>query len=517
MTGIAKKKTYDNEITAELELDSAVLYGGQKYVIEITAPEVTDENSVCIKRLSLCRTINNYFGAVACLILFISANLWWFNADKSVEKWAPGVLIGAGLIMLIIMSPSSQPNENNHYNATLKLSNLLLGRQILNETEGEYECRPGQHYNYNSTFVEMIKHFWDSGEIDREEVFIHRYSFDIEQPISYLAPAIGMTVGRLLGCNYFQTYTLARLFHFIAFVIMICFAIRLMPFNKELILLIALMPMSMQQATSLSYDAVVNGMAIIYFAYLLRIIHEGKDFSVKNVLICTLLPGTFGPVKIVYCILALLVFMIPAKQFRVFRDRMLKCFSVLFITAFILMLTRYTDIASRVDGSIFGEVNPYYDMAFILKHPLMFSGIIARTLRNSVWTYLEEAVGSRLANYSIIIPLWWIRIYLLVLLIHAVFRDEKVLPDIKQRAIMLGTSALLFLSIMVTMALTYTPSDVGSIIGVQGRYFIPFFAPVLYCMSANKIPLKINRKYFTALIWFVYLGVIFEVMSQIVY
>ena len=110
----------------------------------------------------------------------------------------------------------------------------------------------------------------------------------------------------------------------------------------------------------------------------------------------------------------------------------------------------------------------------------------------------------------------WVRIYLLVLFIYAVFQKDKALT-FKQRTVVITTSVLLLVSVMVAMTIAYTPSDVASIIGVQGRYFIPLFAPLFYCMSGDKLRPKFNRKYFGALIWFVYMGVIFEVMNQVAY
>ena len=500
-----------------LEADKDKMLPGHEYIVDISAPDSGLDNALQIRGFKVCRTITNYYEAIAILILFISANLWWINSAKPVEKWAPWVLIGIGVIMLLIMSPSSQSNENSHYNATLKLSNLMMGKEILNETEAEYEVKLKQHFNYNTTFVELGNNFWSNEEIDSSEGYINGYAFSIEQSASYFAPAIGMTIGRLLGCNYLQTYTLARIFNFTAFVIMISIAINLIPYNKELILLIALMPMTMQQATGLSYDNVVNGMSLIFFAYMLRLIYEEKAVTWKNMLICVFLLGIFGPVKVVYSIFALLIFLIPSKQFKGISDRILKCFFVILFTALILLLTRFNDIFVRIDGSGFGEVKHYYDMRFVLGHPDRFIRLIKDTLRIYFWSYAEEAVGSLLANRSVYITLWWIRLYMLVLLIHAIIQKEKPIVGIKQRIVLFGTCVALFFSVMFTMFLTYTYSDSAEIMGVQGRYYIPLAAPFLYCLSTDKIPLKIDKRYFTALIWFVYLGVIFDVMSQIVY
>ena len=419
--------------------------------------------------------------------------------------------------MFFIMAPSSQTDENTHYFSALKVSNMMLGRENLNELEGGYYDGLKQHYNSNESFLKLKQNILTPKEEGREDNFICRNSFSFVQPAPYLVSGTAITIGRLLGLNYYLTYSLARLFNLLAYVLMVWLAIRLMPCNKELMLMVGMMPMAMHQAVSLSYDVLVNGLCLVFFAYVLRIIAEKKNFSWKNALVCSLMLATLGPVKVVYCAMFLLLFMIPSKNFNGLKDRLLKCVPVIAFAVAVLGLTRLPDIAGHVSGSAFGETNTYYDMNYILKQPFAFLELLAGTLKRYGEKYLLEAVGCSFAGTTVNIPVTYTWAYLIMLVLNQLFQEKGSVPGIRQRAVALGTSAVIILGILTAMTISYTKAGSSFIDGVQGRYFIPVMAPVLYSLSVSRIPLKINRKYFTAIAWFAYLGVIAGIMSRIRY
>ncbi len=499
------------------EADADLFAAGNEYYIEVSAPELNENDSVTVKGYSVYRMHKNYFAVAAFILLFITANIWWFNIEKPIEKWSFWVLLGTGLIMFFIMSPSSQTDEANHYYGTLKVSNLILGREDLNDIEGEYFAKLKQHYNSNESFMKLMQNIGTGRTDGHEDAFICRNTFSFIQPASYIVPAIGMSIGRLLGADYYLTYSLARFFNLLFFVFMAWLAIRLMPYNKELILMVGMLPMAMHQAASLSYDVIVNGLSLILFAYVVKIIDEKKELSWKNAMIIAGILGTLGPVKVVYCTLVLLVFMIPSKQFKGLKDRLFKCMFIIAFTVGILWIIRSPDIVSRVDGSNFGEVNPYYDMNYVMGHPFGFMKLLANSIWHDGKMYIYQAVGYHMAGTSVSLAPWCIRAYLLMLVLNQLFQEKNDAPGIRQRAVALGMSVITLVGIVTTMALAYTYYGSERVSGVQGRYFIPIMALVLYSLSVSRIPKIINRKYFTGIAWIVYLSVIVEVMSRIRY
>lgn len=496
-------------------IDPGLLTEGNEYCIEVYSPGSDRESSVFISGFSTYRKVGNYFAVIALVLLFASANIWWFNLDKPVEKWAFPILLATGLIMFFIMSPSSQTDENLHYYSTLKVSSLLMGRENLNEAEGRYFAELKQHYNSNESFMKLMQNILTAEPEDQEDIFICRNTYSFVQPAAYLAPAIGMTTGRLLGWNYYLTYSAARLFNLLSYVFMVWLAIRMVPYNKELILMVGMMPMAMHQAASLSYDVCVNGLSLIFFAYVLKLVSEKRSFTWRNAMVCAGILGTLGPVKVVYSALFLLLFIIPSEQFKGLKDRLLKFIPVIVFAVGILWLTRLPDIAGRVDGSAFGEANPYYDINFIFHQPFAYIKLFAESIRMYGGHYVFQAVGYSFAGQNVFIPEIYVKAYLAMLVLNQLFQEKKTLPGIRQRAVLLITSAIISVGILTIMMLAFTQDGRKFIEGVQGRYFIPVLAPVLYSLAVGGIPLKINRKYLTGMAWFTYMGVIMEVMSCI--
>ena len=128
-----------------------------------------------------------------------------------------------------------------------------------------------------------------------------------------------------------------------------------------------------------------------------------------------------------------------------------------------------------------------------------------------------QAVGYSLAGTTVSISDTYIKAYLVMLVLNQLFQEKTSVPGIRQRVVALATSACIIAGILITMTLSYTRYGRNIIDGIQGRYFIPVMVPVLYSFSVGRIPLKVNRKYFTGIAWFAYLGVIIEVMSRITY
>ena len=55
-----------------------------------------------------------------------------------------------------------------------------------------------------------------------------------------------------------------------------------MPIGKVTMFIVALLPMTLQQATSFSYDAIINALAFLYTAYCLYFAYSEKEKKKKE-------------------------------------------------------------------------------------------------------------------------------------------------------------------------------------------------------------------------------------------
>ena len=77
-------------------------------------------------------------------------------------------------------------------------------------------------------------------------------------------------MGRILGLSAMLTFQLGRIFNLLVFILLIRLAIGVTPYWKNLFGALGLLPITLQQAASASYDAIINGLVFLSIAKTLR-------------------------------------------------------------------------------------------------------------------------------------------------------------------------------------------------------------------------------------------------------
>ena len=128
---------------------------------------------------------------------------------------------------------------------------------------------------------------------------------------NYLPQALGIRLARNAGANFYAMLRQARTFNLIFYLLLAVLAVALAPAAlRGLLACIALLPMPLQLAGSLSPDASVLGMVFCYTALCLRLRTKKAVWWEKILLIA--LGGAVGPAKAIYLPVVLLCFIIPA-------------------------------------------------------------------------------------------------------------------------------------------------------------------------------------------------------------
>ena len=128
---------------------------------------------------------------------------------------------------------------------------------------------------------------------------------------NYLPQALGIRLARNVGANFYTMLRQARTFNLIFYLLLAVLAVALAPAAvRGLLACIALLPMPLQLAGSLSPDASVLGMVFCYTALCLRL-RTKKAVRWEKILLIAL-GGAVGPAKAIYLPVVLLCFIIPA-------------------------------------------------------------------------------------------------------------------------------------------------------------------------------------------------------------
>lgn len=464
----------------------------------------------------------NVFAIFAYICLFGAVNICYVMRNKETHKIALPILIASGLIMFFILAPGCGPDDIYHYYSSITLSNKLLLRSNADEIEKRYETDLPIHHNTNSALVETYEglRYRVGGE---EGTFLYDGRKDkLRWPISHLAQAAGITIGRLLRLGFIRVYTLGRLFNLAAYIALAMLAVRLVPVNKELMLMMAILPMSMQQATQLSYDMPVNGLALVFTGYVFNILYNKTQFDWRKTIICALLLTAISPLKVIYILLGLLLLLIPGTQFGSVRDRIIKLGTAVLCSVIALAAARSSDVSASavrnaqavIPDSGIREAG-HYTIRFVFSEPVRFIRLILSNWGAHLSNMFKGMIGSSLAGFSISIPEHLVMLFALCIVLCALADRESPISNRWQMIIILILPVIGYLAVLTVFTFAETTYGLTYIGGVQGRYLIPFMFPAMYCLCGRRINISINRLSLFIPIAFVEIGYIAEVMNNI--
>jgi uncharacterized membrane protein len=290
--------------------------------------------------------------------------------------------------------------------------------------------------------------------------------------VTYWPQGLGLYLGRVFQWNAYETIILARILNLIAYILLAQLAIMRIPVLKNTLMIIALMPIAVFQSSSLSADAVLNGLSFLFVASVIRLAMQKTRIHLIH-----LVPSLFCLYFVVlakppYIILALLYFVLPLQSFH---PRFAK------VLRYVLLVAGAAFAAAVIFGFSAGwlklaENKPAYDtqMQFVMHNLATTLKIFFDTLDTSIYQYLSWLNMLGWINYSLGILILVIPMYIvLVGLADAQpFQWQKW-----QRWVIWGTFALAIAGIFIGLYVFDIVNSIGAstMLGAQGRYFIPMF------------------------------------------
>ncbi|HML04981.1 MAG TPA: DUF2142 domain-containing protein, partial [Methanobacterium sp.] len=287
----------------------------------------------------------------------------------------------------------------------------------------------------------------------------------------------GITIGKLLNLPPLLLIYLGRLANLLVWLFLTYLAIKITPVQKWVFLMIALIPMTLFEASSLSADSLILGLSFIIIAIFFKFAFDDnkKKINKKDVYILFILILLLSLSKQIYFVMLFLMFLIPKEKFGG-RKNMLLTTSFLFFSIIIIsggwsMLVKdlYVPIVPQI--SISGQI------AYILGDPLRFPYALLKTFYYRGLSYQLLFVGNFWLDIPL--PMWWIGAYTLSIIPVALLDKSKILISRKQKLISFAIFVIIFLLVCAFVYVSWTVVGQNTIDGIQGRYFIPIL-PLLF-------------------------------------
>lgn len=444
----------------------------------------------------------------AAVFLLLGFTVYLFTVKKNRLDIASLIAVLVfGTVFSFVFPANTVPDEPLHFATAYTMSNRITypGNPEYNDVENDrvYMRKCDADFDLNSQLarengfvgVELSRRLYRVVGEYSEDITVQKeeaqmvnsgFGFMTRNAVAYVFSGLGITVGRLFGFNAVITYALGRFFNLIFYALCIFFAVKLMPYGKAGLTAIALLPSSLHLAVSYSYDNFSIALVLLTFAFIMNMYAGNKKISVAQMVLTTALSCIVMPIKIVYAVVALFALFIPSYRFKSKKAAVLFkiVFTVLTFASIIIMqgstISKETaDTTSELLGGI-----KVYTASWVISHPVKAAAIILRTFIQTGPSYVAMLLGNRLGWLQIYAPIPLL-IFTGIILFLSFFSDKKgkdtpVLHRIFAFLLFFGGAVLVLLVLM----LDWTPIGTPTVLGVQGRYFIPLLPLLLVAIAS---------------------------------
>ena len=305
-------------------------------------------------------------------------------------------------------------------------------------------------------------------------------------PLAYVPQAAGVALARALGLPIVAYVYAGRLANLAAFLALTALALRAAPAHRTTLLLVALLPMTLFLAASLSADAVTNALAFAWLGLAWRAALPGPPLDARAWGALALAGASLGLAKPGYVPLVALVLAVPASRFES-RGRRALAVAGWAAAALVPGLLWSAYVARLAPGPLIAGADPAAQLRWIAENPGGFAGVLLGSLAEARRVWMATFVGV-LGHADTWLPRWLYTLYPLVLVAVGIADGGPGSPlrGAGRRALALAAAASCALGALVLGYVLW--NEVGSrwIQGFQGRYFTPAVPLALAALHAPR-------------------------------
>lgn len=400
-----------------------------------------------------------------------------------------------GLAMAVFNPPfAGVPDEHAHYWKAWSIADgywRCTGKDAIPKTAAELPSKimPVAYDGIKEKKIVVAKLRQEFGIKETGETTIIGGAVCPSAPFGYIPQAIGLRLGKAIGLPPLADFYLARILTLLASIALIFYAIRFAPFGKIIFFIIGLLPLTVRQLASLSYDSLQISFALLFFAYVLKMAVE-KDIrlKIKDILLLLFLSFFGLSIKLGYVVMAGLILIIPRSKF----SSKKKYYA--FISLFLLAnIGCYFLLRNTFREMFLPEwLNPAEQLQYVIFAPFHFLNVIFETI-----------FQSGLTNYIGGIMYWpgwggnathWLQLFIFIGIIIFIRSEEEKSPLTKwQRLILFLVFFSNFILIYLGLYLGWTKLGAEKVSGVQGRYMIGLLPFLIFAFYRIRPGIQINK------------------------
>ncbi len=432
------------------------------------------------------------------------------NGKLRDEQFFALIAFMAGILLIFLIPPMCSPDENSHYINAYSMakgimfpsisSNGNMGRELpqslINFVEG-YNHKFVGNLSVKYTFTEAYQNLYVAESFDNE-VFFAYWNADVNL-IAYLPSGFAIFL-YLQVCKIFPVLTLSngslllagRFGNLIFFITALYFSIKWTPYKKTTMLM-ALLPMSITLASSLSYDTIVISMVSLLFARLFSILQSDRKVYTTDVAVFAICSFFLCNVKQVYAAFLLCLFAVPIRRFINKKQYFISVATVTLsgLIPFMLFRVMFHVLVNKKRWVYYPFL--YQQVLYLRAHWLSFWLTIFHSIKQYAAFYFVSFMGD-LGQIDYLMPGFFCLLLFFILILVMII-------DYGQKAIRFEFKILNIVAILLCLYLMFAGTYViwtshqvaiGAIYveGIQGRYFIPLVPSIAVFLGIGKFKNK---------------------------
>lgn len=497
----SKDREYEIVITYENGSSSnPVLYNTEKTyengTLTINEEEQPGTLSFEIYYYSRYATIIFTVAIIAITIISILALYLLMFKNIKFEKLFVCTVLILGLAYVFVIPMYRGHDEHAHFFKAYEISTGVFNTPIINEhsiTTIPSAFFDVLHEDYNTEERYINATYYDDVirsagvEVDEENtITVGGEYMAVYSPLPYIPQALTIRIMSLFTDNLLIIFYMTRIVNLLVSVFLLYLAIKIIPFGKNIIFFIAIIPTTLSQIASVSPDALTITSSILFVAYLLKLIFGKDKITIKNIITLAVIGTVLGLCKIVYVPLAFLTLLIPKEKYNKKRDRVLMC--VLAVALPILANLAWLGVASTHLSLIDNNKSDAQKLN-ILSNPIEYLRICFYTLYHDFDLYLMQLFGGFMEHIEMV-HVGWINViaYIIIFIIIVLF--DKDIKDKLDKKMKITISIVLFIIcglIYTSIYMQWSTLKNYYINGVQGRYFVELLLPFMLVLGQNKL------------------------------
>ncbi len=406
------------------------------------------------------------------------------------QKWFLIISLTFGLLFIFVTPPFQSPDEYNHFFRAVGISNgnliptrvekLSLEKYYYNFLGSDEEASPRLIGSYlSNNLVEMVTTVstdlpgntskkQDLNKLQKSnkygmtndvKVFVSYPNTALYSPILYLPSVVGILIAKVLQMSFLEALYYARILSLSIYILIIYFALKITPYLKTTMFLLALMPMSLFLGMSVTADSLLIASSFFAFALIGSLYN---NYDKKLFIFLVIISFVLGMSKSAYLLLPFASLILSSKlpKYRF----LLPIIASIAGFALWFLLSRELYVPLRIG------VDPFLQLKLILNTPVEFIKIFFHTIIGNRNYIVNQFVGN-LGWLDVPLNLFICWFYVGLVMFSTMLDNNRMM--LKQRIIYIVIAFVTVILISILMYMSWTPLGNKEILGLVGKNFIP--------------------------------------------